>query len=554
MAIEKEEENKKQWKYSSPYTKDKFRYEYVISYLNRVYDDVKIQKTIDLYVKKLNEEYSEEHWKFDKATMQFAEKDNMNNSNDVKDQYLKIRDLTFDVESANISIKQRANDYILFIELKTISRKVEGEMWHPYLYINNGIPLNEDDINNLARKTFEYDYELDNSQTWIMYVLGHENIKKGRIEILSQKDNVLSVKWSGEADIYFNEDYDENVPFESSFEAKLEIVEKNDKNTKEQEKEKLAKDFLNIVLENYFTRKNIASEDEKKLYRTFLPKINILCSKEELLDGNKNLVISFPIYKFEKENSYRIFSWINYYLDKRLIDKSISLDENGISEDTNFFDFQNNKELFTHFGNIFKIFIGLVTNEFNDAQYEDKLKEMYSLICNYEKEILQIGKGEFTSKAEKNRKFNEIRRENQEEHNENVANQKMIDENGFREFILKKMGDLNLTKESTEEEERIGISDKCSDMINLIKKYQLKFIDVEYQLSKRQKAVMQAAENMIIDKLTENKNYNKYSDIYWEIWDFVHDYGDKHDGNITGEEYDVLLKLLNNLKKCCDKK
>ena len=162
----------------------------------------------------------------------------------MKEWFLKIRDLTFDVESANISIKQRANDYTLFIELKAIGKNVEGEAWYPYLYVNNGIPLNETDINSLVGKTFEYDYELDNSQIWIMYVLGHENIKKGRIEILSQKDNVLSVKWSGKADIYFNEDYDENVPFESSFEAKLEIVEKNDKNIIEKEKEDLAKDFF----------------------------------------------------------------------------------------------------------------------------------------------------------------------------------------------------------------------------------------------------------------------------------------------------------------------
>lgn len=552
LVNEKEEENKKQWHFNVEYTKDKFRYEYTILYLNRVYDNTRIEKMINLYTKKMNENQVEPHWVYNKEAMQFEEINTQMISNDEKKQYLKIKDLSFDIESTNISLKNRESNHVLFVELRATRKSIDGETWHPYLYINNGIPIKENDIESIIGKSFEYDYDTDNSQTWIMYVFGHENIKKGKIEILSKEDNKLRLKWCGEADIFFNEDYDERVPFESEFEVEINQAIEQKSNLIEQKKDDLAKDFLSIILENYFKRKNIGNDD-RNLYRIFLPKIDICCSKEELLNGSKNLVISFPIYKFEKENSYRIFSWIDYYLDRRLIDKFISLDENNISEDVNFFDHQNNKELFDHFKDIFKIFIGLVMNEFDAKQYNEKLTEMYNLICNYEKEISQLGKGEFITKTEKEKKNAERQRKNQELYNENIANQKLIDEKGFREFVLTKMGEWKLPKEHTDEEEREYTSQKCSDMIELIKKYSLSFIDIEYQLSKRQKAVMEATENMIIDRLVDNKNYIKYQDIYWEIWDFVDDYGDRHNQKITCEEYDIILKLLTNLMKCCNR-
>ena len=68
---------------------------------------------------------------------------------------------------------------------------------------------------------FEYDYEKDSSQTWIMYVFEHEDIIRGKIEILSKEDNALTIKWSGIANIYANAGYDADVPFECVFKVNL---------------------------------------------------------------------------------------------------------------------------------------------------------------------------------------------------------------------------------------------------------------------------------------------------------------------------------------------
>lgn len=135
-----------------------------------------------------------------------------------KEQYLIIKDLEFDIENTEISLKKDAeSQYTLFLEVKTLRKKCYGGWWQPYLYINNGIPIKIDTLDDLVGKTFEYDFEKDSSQTWIMYVFEHNDISKSKIEILSKEESTLTIKWSGTANIYFNAAYDEDVPFECVF-------------------------------------------------------------------------------------------------------------------------------------------------------------------------------------------------------------------------------------------------------------------------------------------------------------------------------------------------
>lgn len=132
-----------------------------------------------------------------------------------KEQYLMIKDLDFDIENTKIFIKNN----LLFLELRAENKKCFGDNWAPYLYVNNGIPI--DNADELVGKVFEYDYEKDSSQTWIMYVFEHEDIIKGKIEILSKEENTLTIKWSGIANIYANGGYDTDVPFECVFKGQI---------------------------------------------------------------------------------------------------------------------------------------------------------------------------------------------------------------------------------------------------------------------------------------------------------------------------------------------
>lgn len=138
-----------------------------------------------------------------------------------KEQYLIIKDLEFDIDKAEMSIEQNGEKFTLFLEVRTNRKKICGEIWSPYLYINNGIPVSTNNIDELVNMNFAYDYKKDNSQTWIMYIFEHQDIMKGKIEILSREGDMLTIKWSGEADIFFNSDYAKNVPFECKFKVNL---------------------------------------------------------------------------------------------------------------------------------------------------------------------------------------------------------------------------------------------------------------------------------------------------------------------------------------------
>ena len=66
----------------------------------------------------------------------------------------------------------------------------------------------------------------------------------------------------------------------------------------------------------------------------------------------------------------------------------------------------------------------------------------------------------------------------------------------------------------------------------------------EYELSSRQKEVERLA-------LIED---NGVVDTYWEIYDFIDDYGDSKNGRVYIEEVEELEKMLNNLEQKCKRK
>ena len=41
------------------------------------------------------------------------------------------------------------------------------------------------------------------------------------------------------------------------------------------------------------------------------------------------------------------------------------------------------------------------------------------------------------------------------------------------------------------------------------------------------------------------------ADTYWEIYDFIDDYGDSKNGRVHIEEVEKLEKMLNNLEQKC---
>lgn len=89
------------------------------------------------------------------------------------------------------------------------------------------------------------------------------------------------------------------------------------------------------------------------------------------------------------------------------------------------------------------------------------------------------------------------------------------------------------------EEQKNILLNKISEIRECLQKISLAF--EKYELSSRQKEVESLA-------LIEDKDI---ADTYWEIYDFIDDYGDAKNGRVHIEEVEKLEKMLNNLEQKC---
>ena len=97
---------------------------------------------------------------------------------------------------------------------------------------------------------------------------------------------------------------------------------------------------------------------------------------------------------------------------------------------------------------------------------------------------------------------------------------------------------IQIRKMPLEEQKKI-ILNKISEIRECLQKISLAF--EKYELSSRQKEVESLA-------LIEDKDI---ADTYWEIYDFIDDYGDSKNGRVHIEEVEKLEKMLNNLEQKC---
>ena len=111
----------------------------------------------------------------------------------------------------------------------------------------------------------------------------------------------------------------------------------------------------------------------------------------------------------------------------------------------------------------------------------------------------------------------------------------------IRENFLTKYKLDNLRKKDKMEQLRI-IYKTVEDIINYINENEAlkKFEEIPYTNSIRQKAVK--------EKAILETNKGNYVNAYYEIWDYIDDYADKHDGKICKYEEETVRELYITLK------
>jgi len=122
-----------------------------------------------------------------------------------------------------MGVSYKGGNIILFPDIETDYVDFETEKPIIRLYHNNGFDTGVSSIEQLVGKKFIWNSSENEKgeEAGRLYVFEHEDITKGTIEIIDFIDNSFSIRWSGTANIFFNELYYKNVPFETNFTTQI---------------------------------------------------------------------------------------------------------------------------------------------------------------------------------------------------------------------------------------------------------------------------------------------------------------------------------------------
>lgn len=158
----------------------------------------------------------------------------------------KLGKLEFEVESADLSAafsdagmrkfdhtdKEKKPKLVWFLEIdmeygdfvtESARQEAEEEGEEPFyesvpprLYYNNGFRMDVKSWKDLEgmSKTWESDCNEDGEEAGYLYVFEHEDVTSGKIEFLKREGDVFHVRWSGTANVFWDDEYGEDVPFE----------------------------------------------------------------------------------------------------------------------------------------------------------------------------------------------------------------------------------------------------------------------------------------------------------------------------------------------------
>ncbi|MDE7193225.1 MAG: hypothetical protein K2O14_04570 [Oscillospiraceae bacterium] len=138
---------------------------------------------------------------------------------------IRLKDIVYDITDCYCSASSRNGEIHLFpdIDAECSGENVEYELCSARLYHNNGFNTHASSFEELKGKKFVWEGEenSDGEEAGTLCVLEHEFLSGGTIEITDINDGVMTVYWSGLANIYWSEEYDSDIPFEAEFTVKL---------------------------------------------------------------------------------------------------------------------------------------------------------------------------------------------------------------------------------------------------------------------------------------------------------------------------------------------
>lgn len=146
--------------------------------------------------------------------------------------YFKLNNCEYNITSCSVSFdlvpENQTLRMFIDVDASTDNEDVEYELQNIRLYHNNGFCIGIKDVKKMKGKKFEWlkNVNKKGEEAGTMYVLGHEDISSGTIEILDVTEEMIKIRWVGLANIFWDDEFGENVPFETEIEAKIPEIPK----------------------------------------------------------------------------------------------------------------------------------------------------------------------------------------------------------------------------------------------------------------------------------------------------------------------------------------
>ncbi|WP_252242196.1 hypothetical protein [Clostridium sp. ZBS18] len=123
----------------------------------------------------------------------------------------------------SIEIDMNEGDFVTKLDDEELEddEEIYYESVSPRLYHNNGFRLDIKswkDIEGLSLK-WDSQYNANGEEAGTLYVFEYEDVTGGTIKFLERNGNKFLVRWTGTANVYWNDEYGEDVPF--SFEGEV---------------------------------------------------------------------------------------------------------------------------------------------------------------------------------------------------------------------------------------------------------------------------------------------------------------------------------------------
>lgn len=136
-----------------------------------------------------------------------------------------LADIVYDVTDTDLMYHFENGNIILYpdISAETEDETVDYDMSAVHLYHNNGFCTHVSDLQALKGKKFVWErtYNENDEEAGCLCVQEHELLSSGTIEILDIQNNTMTIRWSGLANVYWNEIYGTDVPFDTTFTTEL---------------------------------------------------------------------------------------------------------------------------------------------------------------------------------------------------------------------------------------------------------------------------------------------------------------------------------------------